>query len=218
MNADDVTVFVIDDDASVRRSLARLLRTAGWNVETLPTAREFLARVSVSKPGCAVLDVRMPEMSGPELHDRMRKMELSLPVIFLTGHGDVPTVVQAMKRGAVDFLLKPVDAEVLLQAVARAVEWHTAELVKQRGRQHITACLARLTMREREVLDAVIRGDRNKQIAADLGISEKTVKVHRGRVMDKMEVRSVAELVHLCEAAGMESNPLGTKRVGSNRR
>lgn len=218
MNVKEAKVFVVDDDASVRRSLARLLRAARWNVETLPTAREFLQRAPVSMPGCVVLDVRMPEMSGPELHDRMREMELSLPVIFLTAHGDVPTSVQAMKRGAVDFLLKPVDAGVLLQTVARAIEWHTAELAKQRGRQHFTARLARLTTREREVLDAVIRGDRNKQIAADLGISEKTVKVHRGRVMDKMEARSVAELVHLCEAAGMGSNPIGAKRADSGGR
>jgi two-component system, LuxR family, response regulator FixJ len=218
MNTNEATVFVVDDDASVRRSLARLLRAAGWNVEALPTAREFLQRVPISKPGCVVLDVRMPEMTGPELHDRMSEMELSLPVVFLTGHGDVPTSVQAMKRGAVDFLLKPVDAGALLQAVTRAVEWHTAKLAQQRGRQHVTACLVRLTTREREVLDSVIRGDRNKQIAADLGISEKTVKVHRGRVMDKMEARSVAELVHLCEAAGIESDPPGAKRADSSGR
>jgi FixJ family two-component response regulator len=213
MNADEATVFVVDDDASVRRSLARLLRTAGWNVETLPTAREFLQRMPVSKPGCVVLDVRMPEMTGPELHDRMHERELSLPVVFLTGHGDVATSVQAMKRGAVDFLLKPVDASILLQTVAKAVERHAAELARQRGRQHIAACLSRLTTREREVLDAVIRGDRNKQIAANLGISEKTVKVHRGRVMDKMEVRSVAELVRLCEVASIEPDPLGAKHA-----
>lgn len=213
MNANEATVFVVDDDASVRRSLARLLRAAGWNVEVLPTAREFLQRVPISKPGCVVLDVRMPEMTGPELHDRMRERELSLPVVFLTGHGDVPTSVQAMKRGAVDFLLKPVDAAVLLETIARAVEWHTVELAQQRGAQHVAACLARLTTREREVLDAVIKGYRNKQIAADLGISEKTVKVHRGRVMDKMEVRSVAELVRLCEIAGIGPKSLGAKRA-----
>jgi FixJ family two-component response regulator len=218
MKADETTVFVIDDDASVRHSLARLLRAAGWNVETLPTAREFLERVPVSKPGCVVLDVRMPEMSGPEMHSQMRESGLSLPVIFLTAHGDVPTSVEAMKRGAVDFLLKPVDSEVLLQTVARAVESHTAELSQRRGRQHTAACLARLTTRERQVLDSVIRGDRNKQIAADLGISEKTVKVHRGRVMDKMEVRSVAELVHLCAVAGMGPNSLGAKRADSTGR
>jgi FixJ family two-component response regulator len=213
MSTNEATVFVVDDDASVRRSLARLLRTAGWNVETLSTAREFLRRAPVSEPACVVLDVRMPEISGPELHSQMRESGLSLPVIFLTAYGDVPTSVEAMKRGAVDFLLKPVDAAVLLQTVARAVESHTAELSQQSGRQDIAGRLGRLTTRERQVLDAVIRGCRNKQIAADLGISEKTVKVHRGRVMDKMEVRSVAELVHLCEAAGLASDPVGAKRA-----
>ncbi len=211
MNTDEATVFVVDDDASVRRSLARLLRAAGWNVETLSTAREFLQRASVSEPACVVLDVRMPEMSGPELHSQMRESGLSLPVIFLTAYGDVPTSVEAMKRGAADFLLKPVDAAVLLQTVTRAVESHAAELSQRKGRQHVAACLARLTTRERQVLDAVIRGRRNKQIAADLGISEKTVKVHRGRVMDKMEVRSVAQLVRLCETAGIGSDSPGAR-------
>lgn len=209
---DEATVFVVDDDASVRRSLTRLLRAAGWNVETLSTAQEFLQRAPVSEPACVVLDVRMPEMSGPELHSQMRESGLSLPVIFLTAYGDVPTSVEAMKRGAVDFLLKPVDAAVLLQAVTRAVESHAAELSRRKGRQHVLACLAQLTTRERQVLDAVICGHRNKQIAADLGISEKTVKVHRGRVMEKMEVRSVAQLVHLCETAGIGSDSPGARR------
>jgi FixJ family two-component response regulator len=211
MNTDEATVFVVDDDASVRRSLARLLRAAGWNVETLSTAREFLQRAPVSEPACVVLDVRMPEISGPEVHSQMRESGLSLPVIFLTAYGDVPTSVEAMKRGAVDFLLKPVDAAVLLQTVTRAVESHAAELSRRKGRQHVVACLARLTTRERQVLDAVIRGHRNKQIAADLGISEKTVKVHRGRVMEKMEVRSIAQLVHLCETAGIGSDSAGAR-------
>ena len=209
---DEATVFVVDDDASVRRSLTRLLRAAGWNVETLSTAQEFLQRAPVSEPACVVLDVRMPEMSGPELHSQMTESGLSLPVIFLTAYGDVPTSVEAMKRGAVDFLLKPVDAAVLLQAVTRAVESHAAELSRRKGRQHVLACLAQLTTRERQVLDAVICGHRNKQIAADLGISEKTVKVHRGRVMEKMEVRSVAQLVHLCETAGIGSDSPGARR------
>lgn len=218
MNTDEATVFVVDDDASVRRSLARLLRATGWNVETFSTAREFLQRGPISKPGCVVLDVRMPEMTGPELHAQMHERELSLPVVFLTGHGDVPTSVQAMKRGAVDFLLKPVDAGVLLETIARAIESHTAELSQQEGHQRIAARFARLTTREREVLDAVIRGYRNKQIAADLGISEKTVKVHRGRVMDKMEVRSVVELVHVCEVAGIGPDSPRAKRADSNTR
>lgn len=196
---DEATVFVVDDDASVRRGLARLLRAEGWNVETFSGAGEFLQREPCSGAGCVVLDVRMPGISGPELQSRMRETGVSLPIVFLTGHGDVPTSVQAMKRGAADFLLKPVDSEQLLRTVAQAVERHAAGLARQRDRQHIRECLAQLTTREREVLESVIRGLRNKQIAADLGIAEKTVKVHRGRVMQKMRVRSVAELVHLCE-------------------
>ncbi len=203
MSTGDATVFVVDDDGSVRQGLMRLLRSAGWNVETFSSAREFLERAPFSETGCVVLDVRMPEMTGPELHDRMRDRGLSLPIIFLTGHGDVPTSVQAMKRGAVDFLLKPVDEEVLFQTIARAVERHSTEQARDSERQSIVARLARLSSREREVLERVIRGHLNKQIASALGISEKTVKVHRGRVMEKMEAGSVAELVRLCEAAGI---------------
>ena len=201
MNASDATVFVVDDDMAVRRSLARLLRSAGLNVETFPSAREFLDRLPSAPAGCIVLDVRMPGMTGPELFDQMAGKGLSLPVVFLTGHGDVPTSVRAMKKGAVDFLLKPVDDEVLLQAIRQAVARHVSRQAREQERQSIEGRLRRLSAREREVMEYVVRGDLNKQIAADLGISEKTVKVHRGRVMAKMEAGSVAELVRLCEAA-----------------
>jgi len=201
MNASDATVFVVDDDMAVRRSLARLLRSAGLNVETFPSAREFLDRLPSAPAGCIVLDVRMPGMTGPELFDQMAGKGLSLPVVFLTGHGDVPTSVRAMKKGAVDFLLKPVDDEVLLQAIRQAVARHVSQQAREQERWSIEGRLRRLSAREREVMEYVIRGDLNKQIAADLGISEKTVKVHRGRVMAKMEAGSVAELVRLCEAA-----------------
>ena len=200
MDKSDATIFVIDDDASVRRGLARLLSAEGWSVETFSEAREFLERAPSSGTGCVVLDVRMPGLSGPELQSRMHEMGWSLPIVFLTGHGDVPTSVQAMKRGAVDFLLKPVDSADLLRTVTEALERHATELDRQRERREIRACLEQLTTREREVLEAVTRGLRNKQIAAELGISEKTVKVHRGRVMQKMRVRSVAELVRACES------------------
>ncbi len=203
MSASGATVFVLDDDAAVCRSLARLIRSADLNVETFTSATEFLEKPPPSGAGCVVLDVRMPGMTGPELFDRMSEKGLSLPVVFLTGHGDVPTSVRAMKKGAVDFLLKPVDDEVLLEAVRQAVARHAAEQAREQVRQGIQARLRRLSAREREVMEYVIRGDLNKQIAADLGISEKTVKVHRGRVMAKMEVGSVAELVRLCEAAGI---------------
>jgi len=203
MSASDATVFVVDDDMAVRRSLARLLRSAGLNVETFPSAREFLDRLPSARTGCIVLDVRMPGMTGPELFDQMAGKGLSLPVVFLTGHGDVPMSVQAMKKGAVDFLLKPVDDEALLHAIRQAVARHVSQQAREQERQSLEGRLRRLSAREREVMEYVIRGDLNKQIAADLGISEKTVKVHRGRVMAKMEAGSVAELVRLCEAAGI---------------
>jgi len=209
MNAVDTTIFVIDDDAAVCRSLARLLHSSGFHVETFSGAQEFLARPAFSGTGCVILDVCMSGITGPELHERMSEDGLSLPVIFLTGHGDVPTSVKAMKKGAVDFLLKPVDDEVLLEAVRQAVKRHAAEQARERERERINARLARLSLREREVMEHVIGGQLNKQIAADLGIAEKTVKVHRGRLMEKMEVGSVAELVHLCESVGIEPGRAG---------
>ncbi len=199
MGASQATVFVIDDERSVRQALSRLLRSAGHRVETFASAEEFLKREQYAGIGCLVLDVRMPGMTGAELFDRMSEKGLSMPVVFLTGHGDVPTSVRAMKKGAVDFLLKPADDEALLQAIRQAVARHASEQAWEQAKQGIQARLQRLSPREREVLEHVIRGRLNKQIAADLGISEKTVKVHRGRVMAKMEVRSVAELVRLCD-------------------
>jgi FixJ family two-component response regulator len=204
MNPTGATIFVVDDDASVRRGLERLLRSAGWNVETCVSASAFLERPPYAGIGCMVLDIRMPEMTGPELHDRMVERGFSLPVIFLTGHGDVPTSVRAMKKGAADFLLKPVDDEVLLRTISQAVERHAAEKATQARQQEILARIARLSAREIEVMRHVIQGRLNKQIGADLGITEKTVKTHRGEVMHKMNAGSVAELVRLCEAAGIK--------------
>jgi FixJ family two-component response regulator len=201
MDLSQTTVFVVDDDEAVRASLARLLRSTGWNVETYASAREFLARTVFSGTGCVLLDVQMPGVSGTQLHESMYQRGLTLPVVFLTGHGDVSTGVRAMKRGAVDFLLKPLDEEELLAAISQALERHAREQARRREWQDIAERLGRLSAREREVIENVIRGSLNKQIAAELGIAEKTVKVHRGRVMEKMEVRSVAELVHLCETA-----------------
>jgi len=179
------------------------MRSAGWNAEAFPTAREFLARPLFSGTGCVVLDVRMPGMTGPELREQMAARKISLPVIFLTGHGDIPTGVEAMKKGAVDFLVKPVDGEALLQAIRLALERHKAGRAREREQERIHQRLARLSVREREVMEYVIAGCLNKQIAEELGIAEKTVKVHRGRLMQKMEVPSVAELVHLCDTAGI---------------
>ena len=188
----------------MRRALARLFQSAGWNVETYSSAREFIERLPDSGTGCIVLDVRMPDMTGPELHDLLADGGFTFPVVFLTAHGDVPTGINAMKKGAVDFLLKPVDDAVLLETVKGAIARHAAARVRQRECEEILARLSSLSSREREVMDHVVRGRLNKQIAGDMNISLKTVKVHRGRAMAKMKVRSVAELVHACEFAGIK--------------
>ena len=199
MNKSDATVLLVDDDAEVRDALARLLRSAGWKIEQYASATEFLAQATRHEVGCIVLDVSMPGMTGPELHAWMRDHQVSLPVIFLSGNCDVPISVQAMKRGAFDFLEKPADADVLLQAVEGAVEQHQRESARQAADDEVAGRIASLSAREREVMEHVVSGRLNKQIAADLGISEKTVKVHRGRAMGKMKVRSVARLVQVCK-------------------
>jgi FixJ family two-component response regulator len=204
MNPSEATIFVVDDDASVRRGLARVLRSAGWNVEVCGSAEEFLERPPYSGTGCLVLDVRMPGMAGTELHEKMAECGLIVPVIFLTGHADVPTGVRAMKNGAADFLLKPVDDETLLQAVAEAAERHAVQRRKKAQQREIQARIARLSLRELEVMKQVVQGRPNKQIGADLGIVEKTIKAHRGKVMEKMRAGSVAELVRLCDAADLK--------------
>lgn len=200
----DATVFVVDDDAAVRRSLTRLLRSAGWNAEAFASADDFLERAPITGPGCVLLDVNMPGMTGLELQVRMSEAGIALPVVFLTGRGDIPMSVNAMKHGAVDFLVKPVEEEVLFQALEQAIRRQAAEAATRQGRDSIMARLARLSEREREVLEGVLQGRLNKQIAFDLGIAEKTVKAHRGRVMEKMEAHTIAELVHLCHTAGIE--------------
>jgi len=200
------TVFVVDDDPGMRRALTRLFESAGRRVEAFESARAFLERPPNrgGGVGCLVLDLQMPDMSGPELQGLMAEKGIALPVVFLTGHGDVPSSVAAMKKGAVDFLLKPVEDEVLLRAVESALARHAAGSERQALRQAIRERLARLSPRQREVMRHVIQGRLNKQIAADLNISLKTVKTHRGRVMATMEYSSVAELVRACELAGIE--------------
>jgi FixJ family two-component response regulator len=199
------TVFVVDDDAAVRRSLTRLLRAGGWNVEALASANELLQRAPFTGTGCILLDVQMPGMNGLELHERLSEAGFSLPVVFLSGNGDIPMSVRAMKHGAVDFLVKPVAEDVLFQALDQAIARHLAEMTAQHSRDVILARLVQLSQREREVLEQVVQGRLNKQIAFDLGIAEKTVKVHRGRVMEKMEASSLAELVHMCDAVDITS-------------
>lgn len=197
------TVFVVDDDAAVRRSLLRLLRSAGWNAEAFASAGDLLERAPVTGPGCVLLDVQMPGMNGLELQGRMVEAGIFLPVVFLSGKGDIPMSVRAMKHGAVDFLVKPVEEGVLFQALDQAIRRQSAEAATRQNRDTVMARLALLSLREREVLERVLQGRLNKQIAYDLGIAEKTVKAHRGRVMEKMEAHTVAELVHLCDAVGL---------------
>ena len=198
-------VFVVDDDAGMRAALARLFRSTGREVEAFASPRQFLARLPYAGAGCLVLDIRMPDMSGPQLHEALRAQGVTLPIVFLTGHGDLPTGVQAIKNGALDFLLKPVDDAVLLAAVDAAIERHAGDNARQAQRRQILERLARLSPREREVLSHVLRGRMNKQTGAALGISEKTVKVHRARVMAAMQCRSVAELVQACQLAGFDA-------------
>lgn len=196
-------VCVVDDDPSVRRGLSRLILSAGWVAETFSSASEFMERLPSPDTTCVLLDIQMPGLTGAQLHEWMVGRGISCPVVFLTGHGDVPISVQAMKRGAVDFLLKPVDDDVLLDAVRHAIDLHLTEQSREKRVDEIKERHACLTAREREVMEHVVRGRLNKQIAAALGISEKTVKVHRARAMEKMGVRSVAALVHTCNAASI---------------
>jgi FixJ family two-component response regulator len=210
MHESGPTIFVVDDDAAVRRSLTRLLRSAGWNTEAFSSADDLLERAPAGEPGCVLLDVQMPGMNGLELHARMAEAGISLPVVFLSGKGDIPMSVHAMKHGAVDFLVKPVEEDVLFQALDQAIKRQTAEAASRRNRDDIMARLGLLSAREREVLEQVLQGRLNKQIAYELGIAEKTVKAHRGRVMEKMEAGTVAELVHMCDSVGLEFPQLAT--------
>ena len=199
----EATVFVIDDDPDVRDALSRLLRSIGWAVRVYPAANEFLDELPDNIDGCVLLDVNMPGMTGPELHDRMRETGSTLPVIYLTGQCSLSMGVRAMKHGARDLLEKPIDEEVLVPTIEQAIAEHRQARATQSRLDEISRCLDRLSLRERQVMDHVIAGRLNKQIAADLGIAEKTVKVHRGRAMSKMEVRSVAQLVRLCDTVGV---------------
>lgn len=197
-------IFVVDDDASIRKSLVRLLTSTGYRVEAFASAQEFLAcEPSPGGPCCLVLDVRMPGVTGLDLQRTLATAAHRIPIVFITGHGDISMGVTAMKAGAVDFLLKPVEDQQLLATISQALARHAAQRKLARERDQCNARLARLSAREREVMESVIAGRLNKQIAYDLGISEKTVKAHRGRVMEKVEVRSVAELVRVCEVAGV---------------
>lgn len=197
------TTFLVDDDPGVLKSLSRLIRTAGYESRGYLSPRDFLRDHDPSVPGCAILDLTMPDIDGLELQQKLSEDSIQRPIIFLTGNADVPASVRAMKAGAVDFLTKPVKREDLLTAIARAEERDTRVRQNRSEVQTIEDKLGRLTPREREVLAHVIDGKLNKQIAAALGTVEKTVKVHRGRMMAKLGIRSVAELVRLAGRAGI---------------
>jgi FixJ family two-component response regulator len=199
VRAAEEIVFVVDDDAAVRKALTRLLTAAGLSVESFDSARAFLDRAPAEGPVCLVLDQRLPGLSGLDLQKKLAAEDQSTSVVFLTAHGDVELSVQAMKGGAADFLSKPIEGGRLLDAVRAALEKSAAALDERRQRQDFLARLALLTPRERQVARYVVEGLLNKQIAAELGIAEKTIKVHRGRVMQKLAVGSVAELARLAE-------------------
>ena len=200
------TAFIVDDDEAVRKAVSRLLRSAGIAVAIFASPREFLAQYDPATPGCLVLDIAMPDFNGLQLQTTLGEKGSILPIIFLTGQGDVSKSVQAMKRGAFDFLSKPVKDKDLLTAVRAAIERDAVARLEQAKLSEIRTRLDTLTPREAEVLEHVVSGKLNKQIAADLGITEATVKMHRARVMAKMKVQSVAELARLTERCGIRGN------------
>ena len=201
------TVYVVDDDPEVLKAVERLLESAGLSVATFTSARQFLGQYEHSAPGCLVLDLAMPGLGGLELQRVLETRASPLPIVFLTGRGDIAKSVQAMKHGAADFLTKPVDDADLIAAIHDALA--KDQLVRRANveREHVAKCLATLTERERQVLEKIVAGRLNKQIAAELGTVEKTIKFHRGNLMRKMGVRVVADLVKMAERAGVGRAP-----------
>ncbi len=199
-------IAIVDDDPSVREGLHSLIRSAGWRAEMFASAQEFLARHATEAPSCLVLDLQLPGLSGLDLQKRMAEVALQIPIVFLTGHGDIPASVQAMKAGAIEFLTKPVDEEDLLRAIQEAIEYDRRTRQQHAEIHDLRSRYETLTAREREVMVQVISGLLNKQVAAELKITEFTVKIHRGQVMRKMRADSLAHLVRMAESLGIRAN------------
>ena len=199
----NAVIAIVDDDPSAREGLSSLIQSAGLQVETFATAQEFLARPGAEAPSCLVLDLQLPGLSGLDLQKRMAEVGLEIPIVFLTGHGNIPASVQAMKAGAVEFLTKPFDEHDLLQAIQEAVERDRRTRQQHAEMRELQNRYESLTAREQEVMQQVVSGLLNKQIAAELNITEYTVKIHRGRVMRKMHAESLADLVRTAESLGI---------------
>jgi len=205
VNVQLATIHVVDDDESFRRAVTRLLQAAGFAVQGYASAGEFLVARIGERPGCVLLDVAMPGLGGLDLQAALAKQDAPLPVVFITGHGDIPMSVRAMKSGAVDFLTKPVKRETLLRAVEAALARDAERRMVQEKSRRYRECFESLTPREREVFELVTAGKLNKQIAAEMGTAERTVKAHRANIMEKMQVQSLAELVHIAAQLKLES-------------
>jgi FixJ family two-component response regulator len=203
MRESDAIIAIVDDDPWARDGLQALVRSVGWRAETFASAQEFLARPGVEKPGCLVLDLQLPDLSGLDLQKRMAEIQLEIPIVFLTGHGDIPASVQAMKAGAVSFLTKPIDEQELLKAIEEAIERDRESRQQHEATRELQLRYESLTAREQEVMQRVVSGLLNKQIAAELKMSEFTVKFHRGHVMRKMRAESVADLVRMADNLGI---------------
>jgi len=205
MRQPEAVIAIVDDDLSVREGLETLIRSAGWRVETFASAQEFLARPRAEAPSCLILDLQLPGLSGLDLQKRMAELELEIPIVFLTGHGNIPASVQAMKAGAVEFLTKPFDEQDLLRAIEEALERDRRTRRRYAEMRELQGRYESLTAREQEVMQQVVSGLLNKQVAAELKISEVTVKVHRGQVMRKMRADSLADLVRMADKLGVRS-------------
>lgn len=203
MNTSEAVVYIVEDDASFRDSMETLLSISGFEVETFDCAGTFLTNADIRYPGCLLLDVRLPDIDGLRLQQELKEKGSILPIVFMTGHGSIPMGVQAVKDGAINFLAKPFKPEELLNAIGEAIERNRADMRKLREKERINVLIETLTPREKEVLSWVITGKLNKQIAYELGTTEKTIRVHRSRMMQKVRVSSVAELVRLAQKAGI---------------